>query len=178
MADGKKTFVDRLKQPTTWLVIALVAAFVYGLLRGPTAQAATLELPPAHRVTIGVGYGLIHAQGLVVQELGYEYDDRWTVRLTRTGNDARIPDTWVGAVGRRVPLYDGKHFSPFVAIGAAWFDEPPSAVVDSRLVFDLEVGVRYRNVVDLVWHHNSTSGRSDPNSGIDYWLLRAVLKVR
>jgi hypothetical protein len=114
----------------------------------------------------------------VVEQLGLRYDRAWQVSVTRTGNEPRIEDTWVWALERRVAWREDKAFEPFLSFGAAYWQDRPARFVDDNLTFALAAGVSYRKSVELLWQHYSTSGRTSPNWGIDYVMLRATMQVR
>ena len=164
-----KQWLKKAWKPTVLAVVGFILLYIAGLLND--AEAGELD------AVVGVGYGATHSSTLVVQELGLQYDERWGVSLTRTGNEARLPDTWVVKGERRVSWRENKDFEPYASFGVAWFVDKPSALVDENLTFSLAVGVRWREVVELGWQHYSTSGRSSPNKGIDYVILRAILEL-
>ena len=160
---------EKLKRPATLLVLAFIILFVWGLLH--EAEASDWD------AVVGVGYGTTHSSTLVVQEVGLQYDEKWALSATRTGNEKRLHDTWVVKGERRVSWRKDKDFEPYAAFGVAWFVHKPEALVNENLTFSLAVGVRWKEVVELGWQHYSTSGRSSPNSGVDYVILRAILEL-
>lgn len=150
---------------------ALIALFLILFLWGRSSEAA--------EVGIGLGAGVNHSSGAVGQELSVTSDDlRWFASYTRLGG--RPGDTvlaynnrWVGAY--RVFWRRDHDLMPYMALGAAYFEEP-TVLVTERLTYDLRVGLRWNNIVELEYAHNSTAGRSQRNAGIDFITLRAVFR--
>ena len=72
----------------------------------------------------------------------------------------------------RTPYLGGTNVSPFLRFGVAYFDDPPDDYIDEHLAFDLAVGIRFWDIVELeLDQHNSTAGRSNNNEGLDAIML-------
>lgn len=156
---AKKGFVQRLKQPTTWIIVVFILLFLWGLRR--EAEASDL------RFEVGLGFGSTHQSTVVMEELGLLYDEKWYVHIAHLGNDERVPDTYRITAGRRVAWRQEHTFSPYLRMGAAYWQHRPAGLVDANLTFDMAVGLRAWDVVELEWSHQSTAGRVHPNTGVD-----------
>jgi hypothetical protein len=132
----------------------------------------------AAEVMLGVGTGVANLdQDIRSQQLGVRFDGRWLVDLTRTGAGTRsddgkaLPENWRVSALRTVTIRrEDAWIRPFLGFGVAYWHEAPAAVVNDRVMFDLRVGAQIRNVM-ISWQHNSTAGRTSPNSGHDMVLL-------
>lgn len=158
------------KKPAFWAVLIFVVLFVWGSLRD--ADAAEVN------ALVGVGFGATRSDGMVVQEVLLEVNEDWTFGVVRLGDSPVLEAAYAGVATRRVEWREGKAFEPFMSFGIAYFDSPPAALVNDQLTFALQAGFRWRDVIDLAWVHYSTAGRTDPNIGIDYVTLRAVLAIK
>ena len=49
-------------------------------------------------------------------------------------------------------------------------------LISERLTYDLRLGARWKDIVELEIQHNSTAGRSERNTGFDVITLRAVFQ--
>ena len=150
---------------------ALIALFLILFLWGRSSEAA--------EVGIGLSSGFNHSNGAVGQELSITSNDlRWFASYTRVGG--RPEDTVLSYNDRFVAAYRvfwrrGHDLMPYTSLGAAYFSEP-TVLVTERLTYDLRLGVRWNNILELEYAHNSTAGRSVRNAGIDFVTLRAVFR--
>lgn len=160
-----------------WLVIAFVVVFALGLLN--EARAAE----PRHDIVIGLGYGVINADGAITQRLGYMYDRRWYARAERFGGPRYDDDpTWVYSLGRRVSWRRERAVAPFMEFGVAKYEEPLTredgyAPVTAEWTYTLGVGVSLWGIIDAGLAHNSTAGRSSNNDGIDRVYLSFTFEL-
>jgi hypothetical protein len=147
-------------------IVLFVFAFTFGLLAVmPKAEASE------HQINFGLGYGYANTSDLISQRMGYVYGDRWYVMAERFGGPG-YSDSWGGFAGRQVIFRQGKRYEPVLRFGVGYFDEPIEKsgrqVVSDEWVFQLAVSIRFRGVIGFsIADHNSTSGRSDRNKGID-----------
>ena len=166
----RKTFADRLQQPSTWLIIVFILSFLLGLWMAQTAEAAEVE------ATAGLGFGVSKTSTLIVQEAGLRIDDAWGVAVARTGNKDELDPAWVIRAERIVTWREGRAIQPMMALGVAWWDPAPAALVSEQWTFAMAVGLYAYEVVELRWQHYSTAGRADKNSGVDYVSLTATMR--
>lgn len=158
---------------TVLLVILFAILFVIGL----KAEAAE------HEMHVGVGVGVANVETDVGhQQIGYRYDGRWYAEALRTGggetdDGATLEDNWRWSVGRYVHFRRDRAVDPFLRLGAAYWRRAPSALVGDRLTFDMAAGVELYDVVRVSWQHNSTAGRSEPNTGYDLVVLTLRLDI-
>lgn len=152
------------------LFILAIATFIGFFLWGRVADSA--------EVGIGLGFGYASNQGARYQELMLTSDERkWYVAVTKIGADDRHNyKYWRTTVGYRVNWRSATNFSPYMRLGMAYFNEKPEDYISSHVSFDMSVGIRLWNIVELEFdQHNSTAGRSDQNEGLDAVMLRVVL---
>lgn len=159
-----------VRKPALWIVLVFVTLFVWGSIR--EAHAAEIN------GLVGVGFGTGHSRNLIAEEVLLEINQDWDLGVARLGSSPILEDTYVAIAARRVDWREGKAFEPFLSFGVAYFDNVPRALVNDHLTFTLQAGFRWRGAIDLAWIHYSTAGRSDPNTGIDYATLRAVLRIK
>ena len=154
------------ERPKKALVVLVIALFVAVFLWGRTADAAEARL--------GIGFGYASNEGATYQELMLTSDDlRWYGAVTRIGGDTRNNYHYTRfTAGYRVNWRRETNFSPFMRLGAAYFDKEPTDYISDDLAFDMAIGVRLYDIVELeIDQHNSTGGRSDQNEGLDGFML-------
>jgi len=159
-----------------WTAITIfIVLFAWGIYR-QQAEASDLRL--------GLGFGitnsaLVHGgsegNGWIGQELMFTHK-HWYGAAMRLGGDDVLPDTVRLTAGYRVEWRDERRLSPYLRLGAAYFLDEPSSIISDRWAYDLTMGFRVFDVLDIEYQHNSTAGRSSQNSGND--LLLVGLKVR
>lgn len=152
------------------LTILAIIIFVGVFLWGRSADAAEAR--------IGLGFGYASNIGATYQELMLISDDlRWYSAVTRIGGDNRHDyQYWRFTAGYRVNWRRETNFSPYMRLGAAYFSEEPTGYISDRLAFDMAIGMRLWNIVELeLDQHNSTAGRSNRNQGLDAVMLSVVL---
>ena len=159
---------EMLKKPTVWAVIVFVIIFTWALAAG----AAT-----PHTFTVGLGKGVLNGNEWTQQQIGYEYNRKWYAQAARLGGDSVLPTTYRYTMGRLVNARLDKRVSPYARLGIAYFADSPSALVDDHWTFDLGIVVTAWHVIRLEWRHNSTAGRSSPNTGIDLVELSFRLAI-
>ena len=147
-------------------VIIFIIIFAFGLAKYARADEARL----------GLSYAASHNNDWIGQDLYYQRG-QWYFQAAYLGGDDILSDTWRASVGYRVDFRDGKRFSPFMRLGAAYFEEEPTAVISSNLTYDMAIGMRFFNILDLEWQHNSTASRSHTNRGNDMLLLGFVFQI-
>lgn len=149
--------------------IVLVLAFLALFIWGRNAESAELGL--------GVGYGINHTAKAAVQEITISTDDyRWYGQVIRIGGDGVLDDNWRYSAGYRLFWRRDENVKPFLRLGAAYFDHAPVQLVSDHLTFDMGLGLRWKDIIELEYNHNSTAGRSDKNTGIDFVTLRVVFQ--
>ena len=157
-----------MKTPTMKQSIAIGAIIMFiGLfVWGRVADAA--------EAGIGLGFsknGATHQQVTLTTT-----DLRWYGSVTRIGGDRRHNYVYgrLGA-GYRVNWRRETRFSPYLKLGAVYFTKEPTDYISDQWAFDMNVGMRMWNVVELEYQHNSTAGRSSQNEGLDTLFLNVVL---
>lgn len=163
---------QKLKEakPKQLLAILAIAIFLVFFLWGRVADAAEARL--------GLGMGYASNEGATYQELMLSSDDlRWYGAVTRIGGDTRNNYHYTRfTVGYRVNWRRETNFSPYMRLGAAYFDKEPTDYISDKLAFDLAIGVRLWGIVELEGdQHNSTGSRSDQNEGLDAVMLGVTL---
>ena len=159
------------------IVLAVgIAIFLAFFVWGRTVDAA--------EVGLGLGTGLpsTHSDGIRAQEIQIRTNDyRWYFSYARIGANingrlqTRQVDRW--AIGYTVVWRRGKAVQPYMSIGAAYFDQPPMDLISERLTYDMRVGIRFKDIIELeLDNHNSTASRSDKNTGIDIPWVRVVFQ--
>ena len=131
----------------------------------------------ASEVRLGVGAGVTKNAGSRSQELMITSEDlHWYAAATRVGgDDLHNYEFWRITAGYRVNWRRGTRFSPFMRLGAAYFDKEPYDYISDHWAFDMAIGVRLWDVVEFeLDQHNSTAGRTDQNSGLDTVMLGFV----
>lgn len=153
-----------------WLKIGLIAAFFGFFVWGVTADAA--------EASIGLGYSPKHETRY--QQVMVTTDSRnWYFSATRIGGDVRH-DYQYGrlGVGYRVNWRRDARLSPYMRLGGVYFTEEPTDYISDQWAFDMVVGTRLWQIVELEWQHNSTAGRSTQNEGLDAVSLSVVLPFK
>lgn len=156
--------------PKEAVSVLMIVIFIAFFAWGRSADAAEARL--------GLGFGFSGIEGARYQEIMLTSDDlRWYGAATRIGNDDRHNyQYWRFTAGYRVNWRRDTQFSPFMRLGAAYFDEVPFDYISDHLAFDMAIGVRLWDIVELEFdQHNSTAGRSDQNEGLNAILLAFVL---
>lgn len=152
------------------LAILAVAIFVGFFVWGRTADAAEARL--------GLGIGYSSTEGARYQELMITSTDlRWYGAVTRIGGDNRHNYQYNRfTAGYRVNWRRETNFSPFMRMGVAYFSEEPTDYISDQWAFDMAVGVRLWNVVEIEFdQHNSTAGRTAQNEGLNAILVGITL---
>lgn len=156
--------MKRFKQITYTSII--LGIFVALFLWGRAADAAEARA--------GIGFGYDSNQGAVYQELMVTRGDlRWYGSFTRIGGDDEHDYQYSRlAAGYRVNWRRDTRFSPYMRFGGAYFTEEPTDYISDRWAFDLAIGIRLWDIVELeLDQHNSTGGRSEQNEGLDAIVL-------
>ena len=149
--------------------IALVIAFIVLFVWGRSAESAELG--------IGVGTGHGHTNDTVTQGLTIISDDlRWYAQVTRFGSEGYLDTNVRWSGGYRLFCRRDEDFKPFMRFGVALFDHDPMPLISDNVTYDLGVGLRWRDVIEFEYNHNSTAGRSERNTGVDLWVLRLVMQ--
>lgn len=150
--------------------IVAIALFVGFFLWGRSAEAAEARL--------GIGFGITANKGATYQEMMVTTDDlRWYGAATRMGGDDRHDyQTWRITTGYRVNWREGHKIEPFMRLGVAYFTEQPTDYISDNWAFDMAVGIRLWDIVEVEFdQHNSTGGRSSQNEGLDAPMVSVVL---
>ena len=156
------------------LTASAVVVFVLVFFWGRYAEAA--------EVGVGLGFGTFNARGAIMQELSVTSDDyRWFASYTRIGkNDSNrlvLEQNDRFVVAYRTFWRRDKDVKPYLSLGAAYFTHPPNDLISDRLSYDLRLGFRWRDILEVdLDGHNSTAGRSSRNTGVDSINLRAVFR--
>ena len=157
-----------MKKPTLKqsIAIGVIALFCAVFLWGRSAEAG--------EVTLGLGLSTNEARTQMVTVTTDRRD--WYLSAARVGGDERH-DYQFGrfAVGYRVNWRADKNFSPFMKLGAVYFTEEPTDYISDRWAYDMVIGTRFYDIVELEYLHNSTAGRSSQNEGLDTVMLSVVL---
>lgn len=156
-------------KPAVWGVLVFIGLLFWGFSR--EADAAE------HALTIGLGKGMLHENDSTTQQIGYEYNRRWYAKATLIDGRGVIDRTYRYTVGRRVAFRPGKTIDPYMRIGVGYFSVVPDELVNDHWVFDLGLGIDFNEIGRLEYSHNSTAGRSRPNTGVDMVLLTFYLKL-
>lgn len=172
-----------LNKTTITYTAILVVIFVTFFVMGRYAEAGEAR--------IGLGAGTFNAQGAIVQDVMVTTDDlRWYASFQRAGGDdvfynleqrhcrtVRVPFSSVNrfAVGYRVNWYRERTVSPYLRLGAAYFDREPMPFISDDLSYDMAVGVRISDIIEIEAQHNSTAGRSAFNKGMDSVVFGVTL---
>jgi hypothetical protein len=159
----------KMRRPKQWILGYLIVAFVAMFLWGRPAESAEARL--------GLGFGYASNEGAVYQEMMVTSTSRqWYAGVTRIGGDDRHDyQYWRLSAGYRLNWRGGAKLSPYVRVGAAYFDEAPTDYISDKLAFDLAVGIRICDLFELeLDQHNSTAGRSDNNEGLDAVSLSLI----
>lgn len=162
-------YTAEMKMPTKKQAasIGLIIAFIGFFIWGRVADAA--------EVSIGLGYSPKHESRY--QQVMLTTDDRrWYFSATRIGGDV-LHDYQYGRIGAgyRVNWRRESRFSPYMRLGGVYFTDPPTDYISDDFAFDMAIGSRLWNVVELEYQHNSTAGRSSQNEGLDAVVLTVVL---
>jgi len=153
---------------TTVAVVIFIVVFLWGYFN--EVEAAEYE----GRLGLGTQATDREDRGkAITQDFMFTIDRDWYMEATRFGNGTVIPETWRFSAGRRVDWREETYFAPFVRLGAAYWLEP-SVLVSENWTFDMAVGFRAWNIVEIEYQHNSTAGRSGKNTGVDIVGLYVV----
>lgn len=155
------------KRYTGILVVLFIALAIWAVYSSK-AEAAEIGL--------GLGAGATNDNGWIAQEITVRHG-HWYGSILRTGDDDALPDTWRFAAGWRYDWRADKRVSPFIGFGAAWWADDITPLISDRLSYDMRLGLRFWDVVDLGWQHASTAGRARFNDGSDLVVLRLVFPV-
>jgi hypothetical protein len=148
--------------------MVLVAIFVALFLWGVKADAAELR--------IGLGYSIFNTDGTVTQDLMLTSTDRrWYAQATRIGRSTTFDPLTRFSFGYRVNWRRNTNFSPYLRLGMAHFSAEPIGYISDLTAFDMGVGARLWDLVEVEVQHNSTAGRTDQNEGINIVCLCVVL---
>lgn len=146
----------------------LVAIFIALFIWGRAAEAGEAR--------IGLGVGTFNVQGAIYQDLLVTTDEQtWYAQVTRIGNDEHFDVLTRYSAGYRVNWRDDKFAEPYLRLGMAHFDKEPTYRISDKWSFDMAVGIRFKDVVELEAQHNSTAGRTNYNYGLDSIVLGVVL---
>jgi hypothetical protein len=152
-------------------VVALaifLAFFIWGVKKANAAE-----------VTLGLAAGYNHTVGARYEEIMLLPTDHWYGSITRIGGDNKHDyqyNRYCG--GYKVFWRQHKGISPIMRLGACWFDEQPEDYISDKFAYDIALGVRLWDVVEVEFdQHNSTAGRSDQNEGLDAFMLRVVFPL-
>ena len=149
-----------------YAAIGAIVVFVALFLWGRVADAA--------EVSLGLGYSPKHETRYQQVMLGTD-DRRWYGSLARIGGDVRHDyQYWRVGAGYRVNWRRESRISPHMRLGAVYFSEEPTDYISDQWAFDMAVGARLWDIVDVEWQHNSTAGRSSQNEGLDAVVLSVV----
>lgn len=156
---------------TVWAVIAFVVIFTWGYITQNKAEATETH--------IGLGHGATNNNDWIAMHLAISRN-HWYLAALRTGGEDEtfLPDTWRFSVGYRVDWRKDMKVAPFMKFGAAYWLDEPSNLISDHWSYDMSVGTRFWNVMELEWQHNSTAGRSDFNKGNDIIVLGFVFPVK
>lgn len=143
------------------------------------------------QAVFGLGAGAFETQSLITQRIGIERNQKWGFIYERFGDgmlDGHASNSV--AVYRRVQSNGTFLRARVVAeLGAAYFDEkivkPTSktgrVLVNENLAWHLGLGAQWdlseSTSIQLKLTHNSTAGRSEPNTGIDRVSLSYTFKI-
>lgn len=160
--------MKRRVKHTVYLVLAFLALFVWGLV---------LNEAKADELRIGLGYGILKSEGFITQELLYRPHPHWYLSIAETENHRRDYRSVRYAAGHQVVFRDGKKIEPFLRLGFAHFRRAPNDWVSAKNTYDLAIGFRFWDVVELeIDQHQSTAGRSPVNIGLDGVYLGVLWK--
>jgi len=162
----KKLNISRGKALAILAIVIFFGFFLWGM----KADAAEVRL--------GVGFGYASQAGARYEEIMLTSGDRhWYGAVTRIGGDDRHNyQYWRFTGGYRVNWRRGLKVSPYLRLGAAYFDDIPEDYISEHLAFDLAIGLRLWDVLEIeLDQHNSTAGRSANNEGLDAATVSVVL---
>lgn len=171
MANWLDKLKDAKQRPKKALVVAAILIFLGFFLWGRVADAAEPE------IGLGIGFGYASNSGATYQEVMLrDAQRRWYGTVARIGGDTRNNyHYWRFTAGYQVNWRKQTNFSPYARIGVAYFDQAPTDYISDTLAYELAIGVRLWEVIELdLDTHNSTGGRSDQNEGLDGWMFRLV----
>ena len=168
-------FVQKLKNfrqnPKKAAVVLIIALFVAVFIWGRSAEAGEPEFG------LGLGFGYASNEGATYQELFLRDASRnWYGSVNRIGGDTlNNYEYWRFCGGWQVNWRKNSNISPYSRLGACWFDEAPTDYISDNLAYELALGVRLWNIVEIdIDTHNSTAGRSEQNEGLDAVMIRMV----
>lgn len=153
------------KKYTFWAVMVFTVLFTWGMIVN-RAEAAEVRL--------GIGFGATNDNGWVAQEIMLMGEHWYGSVMFLNGDDVQ-PATKRWAAGYRVNWRRDMRVSPYMRLGAAYWEDIPIPLISEHVSFDMAVGIRFWQVAELEWQHNSTGGRKDflggHNSGNDIPFL-------
>lgn len=150
------------KEYLKWLAILIfILLFAWGTY---TQNADAAE------VRIGMSKAFTHGTEWTGQELLFVHRN-WYANIARIGGDEALPDLMRYSVGYRVKWRNEKRVSPYLRLGMAYFEIEPFDLISDVWAYDMAVGSRFFEVLDIEWAHNSTAGRSAQNEGVDMLLI-------
>jgi hypothetical protein len=148
------------------IAILAIITFIGFFLWGRAADAA--------EVGVGLGFsknGATHQQVTLTST-----DLRWYGSVTRIGGDRRHNYIYGRvAAGYRVNWRRDTRFSPYMKLGGVYFTKEPTDYISDSWAYDMNIGVRVWDIVELEYQHNSTAGRSSQNEGLDTVMVSVVL---
>lgn len=153
------------KKVLKWTIISIFIALLGWGIVNEKANAA--------EGSIGLSFAFSHGSDWIGQHLEVGNRD-WYFGVARFGNEDKLPDTNRYTVGTRVDWREGYTISPFLKFGLAYFQDEPTWIISDRWAYDMTVGARFFEVIDLQINHNSTAGRTDFNKGNDIAILSIV----
>lgn len=127
---------------------------------------------------LGIGLGYNANVGARYQEVMLTSSDRhWYFALTNIGNDERYNYQYLRyTAGYRFNWGKETKFSPYLRLGVAYFDEEPFDYISDKTAFDVAIGFRLWNVIELeIMEHNSSAGRTEQNEGLDAISISVVM---
>lgn len=160
MIEIKQWFADRFRKKTSWLIVAFVVLAIWGGCQMAEAQEAG----------IGIGFGATNGNNWTGQQI-FVSNGTWYGSFMRVDGDDTLPQTNRYSIGYRISWRQQTRFTPYLKIGAAYFEHDITPLISDRWAYDMAVGARLWRVADIEWQHNSTAGRSDFNDGVDMPFL-------
>ena len=164
---GLQKIKERFGHYTSYVIAVFVAILVWAVL---SARSEAAE------IRIGLGGGVTNENGWIVQEL-YARQGHWWGAALRTGDDNVLPDTWRFSAGWRHDWREGARIRPGVSFGAAYWQDDITPLISDSLSYHMALSLRFWDVIDLEFQHNSTAGRSEFNDGNDLLVLAVVFPI-
>lgn len=152
--------------------LAIAVIIFIGLLLWGYSSEASADTS----LTIGLSYGWVNSEGLVTQRLGLLQNEKWNIKYERFGGH-EFNTSHGFFLARRTEWRTDKVWQPYLDFGFGYYTQKlinpdkNKPLVNDNLVFTLAGGCTWRISKDvdleLGIDHNSTAGRTSPNSGID-----------